>query len=284
MVGFYLLGDMGSGNDYQIMVAKSLSININNNKEKNLFVCGLGDNIYDEGCSSIEDEQFIQKFEEPYQDIDNNIKFYMCLGNHYYGWDLWDKKERSKHQINYAIQSQKDKKKWFMPSNYYTFDKGNISFFVVDTNFENQTENEIKDQLSFMIKKINKSKKKWKIVYGHHTLKSIGGHGNCEDLMGKFFKKLIEESNFDVYMCGHDHNKQVINTKLYGKNLLLIVCGTGGAILDKTINLSNIDTKDIEFFSTNYGFAYCEQNKNKLEFKFYNELNELEFYYPLTRK
>ena len=111
MVGFYLLGDMGSGNDYQIMVAKSLSININNNKEKNLFVCGLGDNIYDEGCSSIEDEQFIQKFEEPYQDIDNNIKFYMCLGNHDYGWDLWDKKERSKHQINYAIQSQKDKKK-----------------------------------------------------------------------------------------------------------------------------------------------------------------------------
>ena len=31
-----------------------------------------------------------------------------------------------------------------------------------------------------MIDKIKRSKCPWKIVYGHHTLRSVGGHGNAE--------------------------------------------------------------------------------------------------------
>ena len=44
---FYLLGDMGSGEGSQMVVADALSKNIGN--KKNVFICGLGDNIYENG-------------------------------------------------------------------------------------------------------------------------------------------------------------------------------------------------------------------------------------------
>ena len=43
-------------------------------------------------------------------------------------------KNNSEIQVQYGILSQKQGKKWVMPSKYYTFTKGNIDFFVLDTN------------------------------------------------------------------------------------------------------------------------------------------------------
>ena len=83
MVRFSVIGDMGSGNNYQYQVANSLHYIIN--KLKSSFVCGLGDNIYNSGCNSPDDNQFITKFEKPYSKISDDTKFFMCLGNHDYG-------------------------------------------------------------------------------------------------------------------------------------------------------------------------------------------------------
>ena len=81
----------------------------------------------------------------------------MCLGNHDYGNNL-DLTNNSQHQIDYGIQSQKEGKKWIMPSNYYTFKKKNIQFFVMDTNFDFMDDKEIKEQFDYLVKEINKSK------------------------------------------------------------------------------------------------------------------------------
>ena len=283
MIEFYLLGDMGSGEEDQFIVAKSLTSHIKNNQKKGLFVCGLGDNIYEEGCSSVDDKQFYEKFENPYQDIDNNIKFYMCLGNHDYGYDIFDKKGNSINQIEYGIQSQKKGKKWYMPSSYYTFQKGNIEFFVMDTNFNNLTKEEIEKQLNYLIDKINGSKKKWKILYGHHTLRSVAGHGNAEAIMEDFFHTLLEHCSFDLYLCGHVHNKQVINTKINNKNITCIVCGTGGKTYHRKINLSNVEEGELDFSSPNLGYGYCKEKKNSLEFDFLDGMNNLEYRYNFTK-
>ena len=66
MLQFYILGDMGSGEISQYLVSNALQNHI---KNKKTFVCGLGDNIYETGCTSINDEQFITKFEKPYENI-----------------------------------------------------------------------------------------------------------------------------------------------------------------------------------------------------------------------
>ena len=277
MIGFYLLGDMGSGDNDQLRVAETLTSHIKGNKKNGLFVCGLGDNIYEEGCTSVDDEQFNEKFETPYKDIDDTIKFYMCLGNHDYGYSIFNKTGNSLNQINYGILSQQNNKKWYMPSNYYTFQKGDIEFFVLDTNFKNLTNDEINIQLEYFINKLKKSKKKWKILMGHHTLRSVGGHGNAGPEMEDFFHKLLDKCSFDIYMCGHDHNKQVINSKINGKDITMIVCGTGGKVYNKETNLSNLNEGELEFCSSNLGYSYCVQKKNSLEFDFFDGDNNFEY-------
>ena len=237
---FYILGDMGSGEVSQYIVANALKNHIN---DKNTFVCGLGDNIYEEGCTSINDKQFITKFEKPYEYISDKTKFYMCIGNHDYG--TYYGKGNSLNQIRYGLRSKKQGKKWILPNNYYTFTKKTkdvkIDFFVIDTNLYNQTEKEIKKQVKDITKSINESNADWKIVYGHHTWRSIAGHGNADEILERFLQDIYYKSNFDLYMCGHDHNKQMIHMKMKNeKTLPLIVCGTGGKVYGDKINFKKI--------------------------------------------
>ena len=280
---FYILGDMGSGNNDQLKVAESMKEHIGNKKT---FVCGLGDNIYENGCSSCDDPLFIKQFEEPYKGIADSIPFYMCLGNHDYGYSNQnlDRKKNARSQVLYSDKS----KKWKMPNNYYTFSKKDnnvtVDFFVIDTNVDILDLNEIKEQLEYMKNMINKSKADWKIVNGHHTWKSIAGHGNAEENLESFLTELFQEAPFDVYMCGHDHNKQVIDLTIDGNKVNLIVCGTGGKYYDDSINYDNLDQEsDLFFSSNNLGYGVCKAKKNKLLFTFLNENNEIEYLYNLVK-
>ena len=143
----------------------------------------------------------------------------MVLGNLDYGYNI-DLTINSQIQVDYGILSQKNGMKWVMPSKYYTFKKKNVQFFMMDTNFDFMNESSIQRQYQFLKSEINKSKKPWKILIGHHTLRSVGGHGNAEDpKMEKFFQKLLSECDLDLYICGHDHNKQAIQTEIGGKNI-----------------------------------------------------------------
>ena len=119
MIEFYIFGDMCSGNQSQSSVVDGLLKD--NIHLKNTFICGLGDNIYENGCYSLNDNQFITKFELPYGKIKDSIKFYMCLGNHDYGYH--NHTNNYIYQIQYGINSQKENKKWYMPHNYYQFNK-----------------------------------------------------------------------------------------------------------------------------------------------------------------
>tara|TARA_B100000575_G_scaffold288771_1_gene289360 strand:- start:196 stop:1053 length:858 start_codon:yes stop_codon:yes gene_type:complete len=284
MIQFYILGDMGSGEISQYLVSNALQNHI---KNKNTFVCGLGDNIYETGCTSINDEQFITKFEKPYENISDKIKFYMCIGNHDYG--TYCGKGNSLNQIKYGKRSEKQGKKWIMPSNYYTFKKKDrnvsVEFFVIDTNLYNLSKKEINKQLKDISEKINQSKADWKIVNGHHTWRSIAGHGSAEDNLEEFLTQLYSISQFDLYMCGHDHNKQLINMKMQNNKILpLIVCGTGGKVYDDTINLNCLDEKcDLEFYSNNLGYAFIRAYKSKLVVTFLNEENIEEFTYEIKK-
>jgi hypothetical protein len=283
---FYLLGDMGSGTKDQYKVSDILSRNIKQSKSKNQFVCGLGDNIYENGCSGVDDNQFNTKFEEPYSNVPD-VTFYMVLGNHDYGYSnrSLDRKRNARCQIDYSDHS----KKWRMDDSYYTFvEKGNgttIGFFYIDTNLDMLTDEEIQEQFKFISERLKKSKCDWKVVVGHHTWRSIAGHGNAEQPLEEFLTGLFTTSPFDVYMCGHDHNKQVIEMDLNGKKLNLIVCGTGGKIYDDGINnYSNLDEKSsLLFCSNDLGIGKCNATKSKLLFTFLNADGEEEFSYNLLK-
>ena len=66
-------------------------------------------------------------------------------------WDVGN----SIHQINYAKKSKSDGKKWIMDDYYYTFKKGNVEFFVLDTNFDQYVlePKVVRHQMNYMVKK-----------------------------------------------------------------------------------------------------------------------------------
>ena len=88
----------------------------------------------------------------------------MCLGNHDYGTDTIGV-GNSIHQINYTKKSKSDGKKWIMDDYYYTFKKGNVEFFVLDTNFDQYVlePKVVRDQNELYGKKINDSKANGKL-------------------------------------------------------------------------------------------------------------------------
>jgi tartrate-resistant acid phosphatase type 5 len=280
---FAILGDMGTGDDNQLRVAKSLKKLID--LENLQFVTGLGDNIYDCGATTVDDIQFVNKFEKPYSKIDDSIKFYMTLGNHDYGehYCKCQVEDRELLQIKYGQLSQKNGKKWYMPSRYYTFRRGDIEFFALDANVDKQTRKEIDEQIRYMKPKIEKSTAKWKIAYGHQPWVSIGDHGNAPPKLQKYFNSLFGSGLIDIYMCGDDHNKQLIEKTLKDKKMVLIVCGTGGRETDKPYNLENVDGEndDLQYFSSTYGIATIIENIDSLEIKFYDNNCKVEFKYLL---
>jgi len=280
---FAILGDMGTGDDNQLRVSKSLKKLID--LENLQFVTGLGDNIYDCGATTVDDIQFVNKFEKPYSKIDDKIKFYMTLGNHDYGehYCKCQVEDRELLQIKYGQMSQKNGKKWYMPSRYYTFKRGNIEFFALDANVDKQTRKEIDEQIRYMKSKIESSTAKWKIAYGHQPWVSIGDHGNAPPKLHKFFNSLFGSGLIDIYMCGDDHNKQLIEKTFNNKKMILIVCGTGGRETDKPYNLENVDGEndDLQYFSSTYGIATIIENIDFLEIKFYDNNCKVEFKYLL---
>jgi tartrate-resistant acid phosphatase type 5 len=78
IVRFIAVGDTGTGKEGQYQVADAI--------EKVCaaqgcdFALGLGDNIYESGVDSVDDVQWLDKFEKPYENLD--FPFYMTLGNH----------------------------------------------------------------------------------------------------------------------------------------------------------------------------------------------------------
>ena len=275
MVHFIVTADTGSGNRDQYKVANSMAQLIEKYPIDSVLL--LGDNIYEEGVESVKDPQFKEKFEDPYQNIKK--PFYLCLGNHDYG-NSFIATHNAIHQVGYSKISEK----WNMPSEYYSIKKGPCEFFFLDTNFEFLKEEAIMKQFQTMSQKIKRSKKKWKIVCGHHPWRSVGGHGNAEKRLETFMNDLcaIPNLHFDLYMCGHDHCKNYIIKKNphKTKDIGLLVIGTGGKEYDdELLNLKNMKKGDSKllFHSPNLGVCHIEATRTKLKLTCYNELLQEEF-------
>lgn len=274
-----LCGDTGSGNDEQYLVSKSMEnlISANRNIESVIIV---GDNIYPSGCTDVNDEQFITKFQEPYKNID--LPFYLCLGNHDYGYD---QNNMSQSQIDYTNSKNNTNKKWNMPKRWYSQGYPECEFVFIDTNFEYLDESMIRDQLNDTIQSIRESQKRWKILCGHHTWRSVGGHGNAEPKHEKFMDDLLQQVKIDLYVCGHDHCKSLI--KVGKHSVPTLVIGTGGKSYDENmiyLNKTDSDKSILEFFSPNLGICHMKCNKNSLVLICYNELLEEEYRYILRNQ
>jgi tartrate-resistant acid phosphatase type 5 len=200
-------GDFGTGSSAQKALAQTLAT-YHNGRPFSLGIT-LGDNFYSVGMESPADPRWQTWWEQLYGPL--GITFYGALGNH-----DWGHPDSPAAEILYSAKTTT----WRMPSSYYTFSAGPVQFFALDT----QSIALSARQLQWLDTELSRSQATWKVVYGHHPIFSGGAYEDRPDLIEKLLP--ILRNRADVYLCGHDHNLQVLRPE---GNLHFYIAGGGGA-------------------------------------------------------
>ncbi len=266
LVRFVAIGDVGEGNANQYAVAQAI---VDRCAELGCdFGVLLGDNFYDSGVDGIDDPQWQEKFELPYEDIDFPI--YAALGNHDYGGNglgVDFDTDKPQYQIDYTNHSRI----WRMPAKYYSFSAEHADFWALDTNqvMTDPLNGDSDPQRDWLISDAAASLATWKIAFGHHPYISNGDHGNAgnyenvEDfplpfVAGKKVKEFMDIAvcgKIDIYLAGHDHNVQWLEPQC---GTHFIVSGAGA----KSGPLPGVNPAYFAVAETE-GFFWIELNNNE---------------------
>lgn len=230
------------------------------------FILSVGDNFYPDGVDSVTDAHWKVSFEHVYDGPHLQVPWYVALGNHdYHG--------APQAQIDYALTSHR----WRMPSRYYKLDGVALGFeglelFCLDTTalMTEFTENRIvhtqqaqdrqraDEQLSWLDEALGKSTAAWKLVYGHHTIRSGGGvHGDTPEMVERVLP-ILQRHHVPVYICGHDHDLQHI----VNDGLNYILTGAGSEVRPVS------PVTGSQFWTATPGFTAVSLTANRLSFEF----------------
>jgi len=230
---FAVIGDSGTGDRRQYQVAERMELY--RQKVDFDFVIMLGDNIY--GGHSPDD--FKKKFEIPYRTLlDAGVKFYASLGNH-------DDPNDERLYKPFNMDGQR----------YYTFKKGDVSFFALDSTYLDPK------QLSWIEDNLEKSNAKWKVAYFHHPLYSDGrSHGPDLDLRGRL-TPLFRQYGVNVVFSGHEHVYERIKPE---DSIYYFILGNSGKLMTHDFRPSQAMDKG---FDTDQGFMLVEIAGDTLYFQ-----------------
>ena len=174
-VRFLVLGDAGTGDREQYDVANQMLRY--GRVFPFTFAIMLGDNLY----GSERPQDFDKKFIRPYKALlDANVEFHAALGNH-------------------DDPNQRYFKPFHLDGNRYrTFKKGNVRFFVIDSNYLDP------EQVKWLEKELSASGSDWKIAYFHHPLYTTARRGPEVGLRAAL-EPLFVKHGVDVVFTGHEH-------------------------------------------------------------------------------
>jgi predicted phosphodiesterase len=232
-VRFAVIGDTGTGDRNQFEIAQLLETY--RKAVKYEFVVMLGDNIYGGHRAS----DFHAKFEEPYKPLlDAGVKFYASLGNH----------------------DDPNEERLYKPFNmggerYYSFKKGDVEFFVLDSNYMDPA------QLRWVEQELQKSKAKWKISYFHHPLYNDGvSHGPDLDLRSQL-TPLFQKYCVNVVFSGHEHVYERLQAE---HSTLYFIMGNSAKLMTHDFRPSPQMEKG---FDTDRAFMLVEISHDKFHFQ-----------------
>ncbi|MHC5859650.1 metallophosphoesterase family protein [Nostoc sp.] len=232
LLRFVSVADTGTGAKGQYAVAGAMNAYHKQNPYD--LVVLAGDNIYNNG----EIEKINEVFERPYQGLlKQGVKFQACLGNH----DI--RTANGDPQVKYVGFNMKGR--------YYTFRRGTVQFFALDTNSNTDWEN----QLSWLEKELSISNAPWKVVFGHHPIYSSGEYGTNPDFI-KTFTPLFKKYGVQLYINGHEHNYE--RTRAIDGTTYLI-CGAGAG--HRPVGRSEWT----EYSTSDLSFASYEVYKDRIE-------------------
>lgn len=233
-VRWAVIGDNGTGEGPELDIANLMQRYWM--KVKFDFVTMDGDNIY--GGHSPRD--FRRKFEEPYKPLlDEGVKFYASLGNH----------DDPQIEINYKPYNMNGNR-------YYTFDKKNVEFFVLDSNYMTP------QQLSWLEDKLKNSSARWKIAYFHHPLYTCAKfHGPDIDLRNQLMP-LFTQYGVNVVWSGHEHVYEHLKPE---NGIDFFLEGESGQL--RYDNIRSSCDLDLVGFDTDRSFMLVEVDNDQMYFE-----------------
>ncbi|GER53768.1 purple acid phosphatase 17 [Striga asiatica] len=242
------------------------------------FVVSTGDNFYDNGLKGENDPLFLDSFTNIYTAKSLQKQWFAVLGNHDYRGDA---------VAQLSPYLRKIDSRWLCLRSFVV-DAEIAEFFFVDTTpfvdkyftepenhkydwrgvspVNSYTANLLKDLESALMK----SKARWKIVVGHHAIRSVSLHGDTRELVHRLLP-ILRAYEVDLYLNGHDHCLEHISDRI--SPIQFMTSGGGSKAWRGDLNTSN--DGDLRFFYDGQGFMSVEMTKSDVETIFYDVLGRV---------
>lgn len=215
-LSFLVIGDWGrDGMCCQRDVAVEMSTAAK--KMRPSFIVSTGDNFYEQGIPSPDDDQVKRSWRDVYVNPHpsmHDLQWKVILGNH-------------DHETNIDAQTQLTNRDnlWHMPNSYFfeTSDDGKVFMAFLDTTVMYHTDDQLRmyfsgesvtpeyrdAQLSHLKTALAQSNSDWKLVFGHHPLFASSEHGLLEPYnikrMQTMLMPILKENRVAAYFSGHEH-------------------------------------------------------------------------------
>ncbi|KAK9804896.1 hypothetical protein WJX72_010639 [[Myrmecia] bisecta] len=240
------------------------------------FIISSGDNFYPSGLTSVDDPAFDTSFSKVYTAASLQVPWYNILGNHDYAdghnqpeiappgcKNIMDCYFSPKHQLGNSLVSRDAR--WHCDRAFHlALAGGKADLFFFDTPpFVTKyrakawanvpgglVEQSWEANLANLTAQLKASQADWKIVIGHHPVRSNGHHNNTDELI-QHVEPLLKEYNVAAYIAGHDHSLEHIHRpNAYTHHII----SGGGSKSDRPF----IDTKNSMFQWQASGFVAVE--------------------------
>ena len=231
-VRFGVIGDFGNGSTAQYEVGKQMAAF--QQKSQFTFVIMLGDNLY----GGQRPQDFVRKFEAPYKALlDAKVDFFASLGNH-----------------------DNPNQRFYEPFNmggnrYHTFKKGNVRFFVLDSNYMDPVQLGVARE-GAEERRARTGRSPTSIIRSTHRA-STARRPTCATVLEPLFVKY----GVNVVFAGHEHFYQRIKPQ---KGITYFVSGAGGQLRRGDIRRSDLTAVG---FDTDRSFMIVEIADKEMTFQ-----------------
>ena len=280
MVRFIAIGDTGTGSPTQRAVGQAIG-DVCEDRGGCDFGILLGDNIYNTGAESADDDIFRTHFAEPYGHL--NFRFFASLGNHDLGGEGLGL-DLDFNKATYQIQYSERNEQWIMPAEYYVLDLNQVGIptaesplWMVALNttdiFFSRGDDQARDLPNWLAQAPENT---WTVAFGHHPYISNGPHGNAGRydtgrfpfplpiVAGEAVKDFFDDhicGRVDLYLAGHDHSRQDLHATC-GTEFL--VSGAGAKTTDV------VNRNPVYYQSDEVGFLLIEATRSELRLFFFD--------------
>lgn len=241
------------------------------------FVVSLGDNFYFDGVRDSTDRRFKETFEDIFSaESLRDVPWYVLAGNH-------DHSGNVSAQIAYSNSS----KRWNFPDYYYSVDFSlggggaavTVTLLMLDTvllcgNSDDFAGGQPRGpgdsrsagkQLHWIRNKLENSRADFLLVAGHYPVWSVSEHGPTDCLV-RHLQPLLTQHRVSAYLCGHDHNLQLIQESVGAT--AYVVSGAGNFMDNSTRHRERVPEGWLRFFYADVvslgGFVHVEITEEEM--------------------